>query len=378
MDSVNPAQSHAPTELPGSKRTAICAEVEALVREAADTARATGAEPCTAVVQALLAFAFEQPDRSRLLFCDSLAGGAQARSQRDALVSLAADVVEQAWQSSESLGGPDVPALAILGGSFRLLAWSSSPAGAERTREELSDMLEAWIDSYCVPDHTPCWRGLSPNARFDWVPTAAARATLPAGSERERIVHASAYVIFRRGYAHTSIAEILELAEVDLGEFHLHFPSLHAAAMAALELAYERTIMGAARAYAAAELPWGERICHVGQALNEYYRSDPALVNLAIVEAHALGPEAVRIDHDRLMAFTFMLEPGYSQSAHALGLPRTISEAVAAAMFELGYIQCKHLLADSMPDLLAQRLYVTLAPFLGPRQAGRLIDRHFQ
>lgn len=333
------------------------------------------ADPCLAVARALLDFADGRPDQAVLVFCGSLASN-ESRAVRDRFLEEAADAVEHAWdEQGDGVGGPDVPAIGILAGLFRLLAWELTPDLVTPGSQAICATMSAWIDSYAVPGRRPCWRGRSSNASIEWIETAAVHPDRSAEGERERIALAAAYVIFQKGFEDATEEDIIAVADLPASAFSAHFTDVHGAAMAALELAYERTMAAAARAYVEAAHPWAEQLCRSAVGLRPFLSSDPTLGYLAFAQPHAIGLDAVRMAHDRLMAFTILLEQGYAQSPGALRLPRETSQALIAAVYELTYLQCAHLRERAMPELLPLRTYVTLAPFVGPDEAGELVER---
>jgi hypothetical protein len=122
-----------------------CEEALARVRGAVDSRAglaltSDAEEPCHAAVRALLEWAQERPREARTLFWDTLAGDPKERALRDKLLHEAAELVENAWEQlgeAQRLGGPDVPALAILAGLFGLLSL------ARAAREPAADVERA-------------------------------------------------------------------------------------------------------------------------------------------------------------------------------------------------------------------------------------------
>jgi hypothetical protein len=87
-----------------------------------------------------------------------------------------------------------------------------------------------------------------------------------------------------------------------------------------------------------------------------------------------IGKAATQHLYDRLSAFTLFVEEGYHHRPEAQSLPRAISEALAALMWELGFEEIrKQRSIDGLLAIMPQLAYTVLAPFTGPRAAGEFV-----
>ncbi len=93
------------------------------IERAARTAR-TEREASDAVLGVLVVFAEEDPSAARVLMNETLAAGKRAMDLRDELIAQIAGVLERAWDDAteESERRLDVPAQALVGGTFRLIS----------------------------------------------------------------------------------------------------------------------------------------------------------------------------------------------------------------------------------------------------------------
>jgi hypothetical protein len=88
-----------------------------------------------------------------------------------------------------------------------------------------------------------------------------------------------------------------------------------------------------------------------------------------------MGPAAVQLTHDRLMAFTLLLEDGYRQRPQAEGLPRTVSELVVSLLLELPYREMRRRKPpERFYELLPLLNYLCIAPFIGPPAASSFVQ----
>lgn len=353
-------------------------------------ARTPAEEPAQVAASTLLDFAASRPEQAHLLARCSLCEGQSAREQRQRLIDSLVCSVEHGWEQRGEAPGPDVPALAIVGGLLRWLALRprgpDGILGAGATElDQLRAVTRMWIESYWADGPPFEWRRATSPERMRWIDSIPLPSTLPvelpaAGLEleecaliqRERILQATAHLAFQLGYAGVTVEAVLALAEVSREEFDSHFADLQSAAEAAAERAYELTMSTAARVFFGPG-SWAERLCRAGLAMQEDFRSHPALMHLTFVELHAVGQSSFTLARDRLFAYTLMLEEGFSQSPAALAFPRGGAEAIACALMELCYVAGSQMHSPRQPDLNAVRCYMAIAPFIGVRAAGDLL-----
>jgi AcrR family transcriptional regulator len=115
-----------------------------------------------------------------------------------------------------------------------------------------------------------------------------------ARSQRERLARAMADVMAEKGYARTTVADILRAAGVSRESFYEQFASKEDCFMSAFEEAYALLVAGTAEG-----TPDGEetdpqvRFEHVLGAYLEALAENPAYARMFLVEVHAAGPEAL-------------------------------------------------------------------------------------
>jgi AcrR family transcriptional regulator len=342
-----------------------------------------------AAALALLDFAHEQEAPARVLFCESLAGGARAMDRRDALIDEIAGLVESRLQSqSKDAATFDLPASAAIGTVFRLLAHRMR-RGASGLHE-LNEGVLAWLDAYATTSthrHSQRFQTLGEQGglpRIQLTPATppppvrlgsrGASASDRSRNQRERILFACAQCCYEHGYTQMGIADIVSSASLSRTVFYEHFHDKQHAALAMLEHGFELTITNSVRAYFAQD-SWPERVWAGARALCEAYATHPAQLHGCFVEYAPMGPPGVQLAHDRLMAFTLMLEDGYRQRAEAEHLPRLVSELIVSLLHEFCYREIRRRKPpDRFYDLLPILVYLALAPFMGLPQASSFIE----
>jgi AcrR family transcriptional regulator len=196
-----------------------------------------------------------------------------------------------------------------------------------------------------------------------------------AGSEtrRQLILEAMVRVVGRKGYKPTSVADVIEEAEVSRTTFYKHFADKHECFLAAYDLVVER-VLGAVVANCDPGLPWLERM-RVGLAtVVEMFALDPELARTAIVEVAAAGADARRRHWNAITRFTEFLTDG-EQLAGDRELPQNIGLMAAGAVSGLIFDELLSGRAERLPELLPDLLFAMLVPYIGPGAATEEMRR---
>jgi AcrR family transcriptional regulator len=352
-----------------------------LLAEAA-FATAVEAEPGAGtgdVVRGLIEFAEREPAGAKLLFAESLAGGEGALQRRERL----RDRIEEAVAESGGNGSlPGAVSAAVIGGVFRLLAMRLRHPNPGLLG--LGEELGVWIGSY-EGHPSPLWSplpvGATEPAQISSLETPSAqrggRRGSPAElarSQRLRMLRAVAACSYERGgYPAVRVADITAKAQVSRKAFYQQFESKAEAATEANQAFWEAALSSCAGAFFGSE-GWPHRVWAGGSALLSFFTAHPKDAHLGFVESHAIGAAATHHVYDRLGAFTLFLEEGYRSRPQAEALPRSISEALAAVIFEQVFRELRERRdLDRLPLSLPTFAYVVLAPFLGAEAAADFV-----
>ena len=248
----------------------------------------------------------------------------------------------------------DLPATALVGAT-RSIVSRHLRTDAEDQLPALADDLVTWLEAYAVPAGQLRWSTGPPQAallatkRPQRLPSPGPQARaaqrlprgrhgLPAGvvarSQRTRIIYGTAEVTLAKGYAATTVTDIVAQAAVARDVFYEHFTDKHHAFMEAQQHPTQHILDTCAAAYFSAD-EWPERVWRGLDALLRMIASNPAISHLRLVECYAAGPEAIRRAEEITRSFTIFLEEGYRYRPQAHGLPRLCSQAIAGAIFEI-------------------------------------------
>jgi AcrR family transcriptional regulator len=330
-----------------------------------------------ATIRRLIAHAEETPAHARFLVNEALAGGPRALEERDRVVSQMQATVEGARANAEPhTPMPDLPSGVLIGAAHWLLA--TRLRRGERDLRELTNEVVRWIERYERPRSDHRWDKLTPGPS----PSASlyvselplsAPPPIPAGrprlsseevlrNQRERIMYATAEVAARKGYCATHVTDIASAARVDRRVFYTHFRDKQQAFLSVHELGFQQTMAVGAGAFSS-RAAWPERIWQGIVATTQFHATLPSIAHVGYVEAHALGATAIQRIDDSRQAFTIFLQEGNQQTSPPQS--RIAMESIVAAIFEIGYRQCRHGRVRQLPRLAYHAAYLALAPFLG-------------
>jgi AcrR family transcriptional regulator len=333
------------------------------------------------------------PDGGRVMFVEAAAGGPRlreaARSVLDGMVANAELLLDRAPSGGVTL---DIPSRALIGAVRGVISAHLRTHSEDRLPRLTEDLL-AWMASYAVSSELGRWStgpealladGLRPSGQVTAAPEEAAepprlprgRHGLPAGAvarnQRTRLILATASVTMSKGYANTTVADVVASAGVAKEAFYKHFRDKEQAFLEAQEHPTRQILDAVVSAYFSAG-EWHERIWRALQTLLALIAANPAMSHLRLVECYTAGPAAIRRAEEIVHSFTIFLEEGYRTSPQAEGLPRLFSQTISGAIFELIQHEVVAGRSEEIPARLPQLAYVAIAPFLGPAATVELL-----
>jgi AcrR family transcriptional regulator len=342
-----------------------------------------------AALEGLLNAVAEDPAAGWLLFVEGLASRAQSPRARARLMDAYEDAVEEFLCQTPAV--LDVPAISLVGAVRSTVSRRLRSGAADQVPLLLEDM-EAWMNSYAItgPERWSTGKGTTLELHLRGsdeaeMPSATKPGPLPRGrhglsaavvarNRRERIIYATAEVALAKGYAEMTVADIVGAAGISRDVFYQQFADKQDAFRAAQQQnLFENLAVGAIRFFRGAS--WPERMWNVLESITAFAAHQPAVAHLRFVEPYAAGPEAMQRMDDATLNFTFFVAEGYGQRPQALTLPHFCSEAIAGAIFEAIRREIAHGRASELPSRVPVLTYVAIAPFTGPRQAVKLIER---
>jgi AcrR family transcriptional regulator len=193
-------------------------------------------------------------------------------------------------------------------------------------------------------------------------------------SERDRLVAAMASCCAERGYASTSVEEVIARAGVPPRSFEENFADKSACGIAATSRILAEITAVASAAYSSRSSEWEILLRGVRTSL-ELLAARPTFARLACIEARqAMPPEAYALYTSAIRLLLAMLERirAYADSE----TPRPPSATRAALGGSEALIRRELLAgrAERLPELLPDIIYGLLVPFLDQKEALRYAE----
>jgi AcrR family transcriptional regulator len=328
------------------------------------------------------------PDAGRLLFIEALGAGPVIETARGRVLTEFERGAQDLLEGTPSdANGVDVPLMAVIG-ALRHIISRHLRTHAEDRLPSLLEVGLTWLSGYAVPPAASPW-STSPAALLPiapksstpmaWAPEPLPRGThgLPAGviarSQRTRLINATAETMMVKGYANTTISDIVTAARVARPVFYAHFSGKEHAFLEAQEHPTQFILDSCAEAYFWADA-WPERIWRMLETLLNLIAWNPAISHLRLVECYAAGPAAIRRAEEITRSFTIFLQEGYRYRVEAASLPRLVSLAIAGAIFEIIQREVAAGEFAALRSHLPQLAYIAIAPFTGAEKAIELVE----
>ena len=371
---------------------AALADVQArlLAATRAELARHPPHDALAASVRALFAFAATEPAWARFLTNEPIAAGRAALDARDRGIGELAALIEHTQRSADSAAAmpvPDVSPRIVLGAVQRLLA-PRLRDGEPDLSGVPADLLD-WLALYARPGSRLRWRALRPGPDLPPTPfllepapgtpppLAPGRPRLSdeqvAENHRRRILNALASLATQKGYAASTVGDIVRRARIDGRVFYALFADKQDAFMAVHEVGFQQMLSVTAGAFVAGA-SWPQRIWEAGRALTEFLETNPLMAQVGFVEAHAAGPRAVQRIEDSHLAFTIFLQEGHRHTGREDSPSHLALEAMVNTIFELIYHQTHRDGPLRLTGMIGHISFILLAPFLGVADAEAFIE----
>jgi AcrR family transcriptional regulator len=174
-------------------------------------------------------------------------------------------------------------------------------------------------------------------------------------NQRERLFGATVAVTTTKGYANTSVADLLEVSCVSRSSFYGHFEDKLACFLATMEeILTIVTAVTASRVRRAQS--WEEGAERGLRGLLELIAAQPAGARLCLVEADAAGPQASGLLEGALERFQKLMEETFDRRPGDSGMPEEMVQAMVGGLRKMLHTRLRrgteHELVDLAGDLL--------------------------
>jgi AcrR family transcriptional regulator len=346
------------------KQECLLAAVEALVEptiaaiERAEDAP-SGEARMRQAVEAFLSLVAAQPAASKMIFIEVYAAGPQGEAE-----------IERVFDTFQQFGGaqldqiPDRKGMppqivrALLGGFQKVVQKRLYRDEAEKL-PRLTDEITDWGLSYPPPPgplEGPRRRG----RRARPFEERQAVAHPP-----ERVLRALAAIVAEKGYQAATVAEVVKRAGTSQRVFYGHFESKEDAFLSALDSGSAQMLGTVLPAFRRAR-SWEESVRAAYEAMFAFGIEEPEYTQLGAVEMYTVGKRALETRDKVMEGLEALLVPGYERVPKT---PPVAAEAIGGAIYALIHDQVKRGGPESLPELVPTATYLTLAPFLGAKEA---------
>jgi AcrR family transcriptional regulator len=310
-------------------------------------------------VRAFLELIAAQPAAAKMCFVEVYAVGQEG----EAAIGRAVDAFERFGVSQlEQIPGregiPPQMVRAIVGGIQKVISKRLYSDEAEAL-PALTDEIADWALSYPPPPsplEAPRRRGRKPR------PFAERQAI---AHPPERVLRALAATVAEKGYQATTVAEVVERAGTSQRVFYGHFANKEEAFLAALDSGSAQMLGTVLPAFRRAN-SWAESVRAAYEAMFAFGIEEPEYTQLGAVEMYTAGKRALQTRDTVMEGLEALLIPGYEGAPET---PAIAAEAIGGAVYALIYDQVKSKGPASLPELAPLATYMTLAPFLGAKEA---------
>jgi AcrR family transcriptional regulator len=149
-----------------------------------------------------------------------------------------------------------------------------------------------------------------------------------------RLLEGMAAAITEKGYAATTVADVVAHARVSKRTFYERFTDKEAAFLATYSAASD-DMLAVIAAAAATDAPWQERIEAGVRAYLTELAAHPALTRTFLVEIQAAGPKALALRRDVLSRFARGLQAIVASDEAVPPLPDGLATAIVGGINEL-------------------------------------------
>lgn len=148
---------------------------------------------------------------------------------------------------------------------------------------------------------------------------------------RSRLLEGLSAAITEKGYAATTIADIVRHARVSKRTFYEHFEDKQACFLAVYE-AVSTEVLRAIASAITPSMPWEERLHAAARAYFHTLEAKPEVTQTCLLEIHAAGPRALKLRREVHQRFAELLQGLVETARQEHPELRPLSPAMATAL----------------------------------------------
>jgi AcrR family transcriptional regulator len=187
---------------------------------------------------------------------------------------------------------------------------------------------------------------------------------------RERALEAMVRITAARGYDSTSVADVVERAELSQTEFDAMFGGKEACFLEAYDAVVDVLVAHVTTAYEAAGAdPWPDRVVAGLRALVGLMAAEPEIARMTIVEATAIGEDARIRYRAALGRFVHFLEEGRGASERGEQLPVETARFAIGGATSIIFSEIRAGRGEELQRILPDLVFAVTMPYLGVEEA---------
>jgi AcrR family transcriptional regulator len=194
-------------------------------------------------------------------------------------------------------------------------------------------------------------------------------------SDRSRLIEAMAKSCAKRGYAETTIEDVVDDARLTREDFDRHFASKEACAVEAVETILGKTMVEISAAYSA-DMSEAESTLGGLRAILELFAAHPALASMAMIHSRQMMPErGLAVYESGFTVLTSMLDRLRDNLVGDSDMPNVATRAAIGGAEALVRRELAAGRAERLPQLLPDLVYSAAVALLGREDALALARR---
>jgi AcrR family transcriptional regulator len=203
---------------------------------------------------------------------------------------------------------------------------------------------------------------------------SAASQALPRAyavrSERERLLEAMVRVAAAKGYEATTVADVIEAADVDRETFDGMFGDKESCFLEAYDAVINVLVAHVSTAFeSTVGEPWPDRIAAGLRALVDLLATEHDIARMAMVEVTAVGEDARIRYRAALGRFTYFLEEGRGASPQGDELPADTARFAIGGATSMIFDEIRAGRGPELRRILPDLVFAVLMPYIGPEAA---------
>jgi AcrR family transcriptional regulator len=302
--------------------------------------------------QAFATALVDQPAAAKVCLSEVRVAGGPALEPLNAVVArFERELAGRLEADPERRGMPPQVISARLGGVLEI-ARARLRSGREG---ELAGLGEELV-SLLVADRPP-----PEPLRLGVRPRRAEPESLAAPGHAERAIRAFAVLVAERGFAATTVADVVKRASMSASTFYANLHGKEDLMMAAIDTTCAQAVAAVVPAFSR-DVEWPEAVRAAYGALFDFLASRPALGRLVTVDVYAAGEAALVRRNEGLEPLRALFEINTSEW---VSMPPAVYEVLGTGVQQLLYKTVSQSGVEALPGLAPICTYLTLSPFIG-------------